>query len=208
MTQQTIPVAAPQPIVLIFGIVTGRLRPQAARFRADEIELARYMAAKLNLAMLTIDVPLLEEIGLVIPEWQLRPDDQVVILSVRGEIFEQLRQLVRPVTSGDTAANAGTDGGGPVIQVNALGTPLVPKPALDAKQATRLTRPLLLVHGEDDTNVPFKQFKLMRDAAAKAGKPVELLTFADEGHGFSKEEDATKWLDTLGAFLTKNNPAD
>lgn len=77
-----------------------------------------------------------------------------------------------------------------------------------AKQVARLTRPLLLVHGEDDTTVPFKQFKLMRDAAAKAGKPVELLTFKEEGHGFGKEEDATKWLDTLGAFLAKNNPAD
>lgn len=75
------------------------------------------------------------------------------------------------------------------------------------EQIARLTRPALLAHGEDDTNVPFKQFKMMRDAAAKAGKPIEVLTFADEGHGFDKEEDATKWLDTLGAFLTKYNPA-
>ena len=76
------------------------------------------------------------------------------------------------------------------------------------QQIARLTRPVLLAHGEDDTNVPFKQFKMMRDAAAKAGKPVEVLTFADEGHGFTKEEDATKWLDTLEAFLTKYNPAN
>ena len=77
-----------------------------------------------------------------------------------------------------------------------------------AKQVARLTRPVLLAHGEDDTTVPFKQFKLLRDAAAKAGKPLELLTFAKEGHGFDKEEDATKWLDTLEAFLARNNPAD
>ena len=77
-----------------------------------------------------------------------------------------------------------------------------------AQQAARLTRPVLLVHGEDDTTVPFKQFKLMRDAAAKAGKPIELLTFAKEGHGFDKQEDATKWLDTLEAFLTRYNPPD
>lgn len=76
------------------------------------------------------------------------------------------------------------------------------------QQVARLSRPVLLAHGEDDTNVPFKQFKMMRDAAAKAGKPVEVLTFADEGHGFTKAEDATKWLDTLDAFLMKYNPAD
>lgn len=76
------------------------------------------------------------------------------------------------------------------------------------KQAARLTRPVLLVHGEKDTNVPFKQFKAMRDAAAKAGKPLEVLTFVDEGHGFDKAENETKWLETLDAFLQKNNPAD
>ena len=76
------------------------------------------------------------------------------------------------------------------------------------QQVARLTRPVLLAHGEDDTTVPFKQFKAMRDAAAKAGKPLELLTFAKEGHGFDKAEDATKWLDTLEAFLARNNPAD
>ncbi|MFO1255967.1 MAG: S9 family peptidase [Sphingomonadaceae bacterium] len=77
-----------------------------------------------------------------------------------------------------------------------------------AAQVGRLTRPVLLAHGEDDTNVPFKQFKLMRDAAASKGKKLELLTFPDEGHGFSKPEDEAKWLDTLEAFLARHNPAD
>jgi dipeptidyl aminopeptidase/acylaminoacyl peptidase len=76
------------------------------------------------------------------------------------------------------------------------------------QQVARLTRPVLLAHGEDDTNVPFRQFKLMRDAAAKAGKPIDLLTFPDEGHGFDKPENEAKWLETLEAFLTKHNPAD
>ena len=50
------------------------------------------------------------------------------------------------------------------------------------QQAARLSRPVLLAHGEDDTNVPFKQFKIMRDAAAKAGKPVEVyLDFTLDG---------------------------
>lgn len=77
-----------------------------------------------------------------------------------------------------------------------------------AKQAGRLTRPVLLTHGDDDSNVPFKQFKAMRDAAAKAGKPIETVVFPGEGHGFDKPEDEIKWLETLEAFLARNNPAD
>ena len=77
-----------------------------------------------------------------------------------------------------------------------------------AKQASRLNRPVLLAHGEEDTNVPFKQFKAMRDAAAKEGKTLEMLTFPEEGHGLDKAENEARWLDTLGAFLAKHNPAD
>jgi dipeptidyl aminopeptidase/acylaminoacyl peptidase len=75
-------------------------------------------------------------------------------------------------------------------------------------QIARLTRPVLLAHGEKDSNVPFKQYKLLRDAAAKAGKPIELLPLADEGHGFDKPENEGKWLDALEAFLARHNPPD
>ncbi|NOU02875.1 MAG: S9 family peptidase [Novosphingobium sp.] len=75
-------------------------------------------------------------------------------------------------------------------------------------QIEKLTRPVLLTHGEDDTNVPFKQYTLYRDAAAKAGKPVETLVFAKEGHGFSKPESEQKWYEALEAFLVRHNPAD
>ncbi len=75
-------------------------------------------------------------------------------------------------------------------------------------QIARLTRPVLLTHGDADTRVTFKQFKQFRDAAAKAGKPIETVVFAGEGHGFDKPEDEAKWLESLDAFLTKYNPAD
>ena len=39
-------------------------------------------------------------------------------------------------------------------------------------------------------------------------KPIDLLTFPEEGHGFDKAENEVKWLETLEAFLTKHNPAD
>lgn len=75
-------------------------------------------------------------------------------------------------------------------------------------QLPRLTRPVLLGHGDADSVVPFTQFKLMRDAAKRAGKPVQPIAFAGEGHGFSKPENFTKWLEALEVFLAKNNPAD
>lgn len=75
-----------------------------------------------------------------------------------------------------------------------------------AEQGERLTRPLLLAHGKDDTNVPFNQFKRMEKAVRKAQAPVEELVFDDEGHGFSKSENEQKWYETLEAFLKHYNP--
>lgn len=75
-------------------------------------------------------------------------------------------------------------------------------------QIARLTRPVLVAHGEDDSNVPFKQFLLLRDAATKAGKPLETLTFAGEGHGFADDANEARYLDAIEAFLAKHNPAD
>jgi dipeptidyl aminopeptidase/acylaminoacyl peptidase len=76
------------------------------------------------------------------------------------------------------------------------------------QQIARLTRPVLVAHGEEDTNVPFKQFTLLRDAAAKAGKPIEQLTFPTEGHGFADPENRAKWFNAIEAFLARHNPAD
>jgi len=77
-----------------------------------------------------------------------------------------------------------------------------------AKQIARLTRPVLLVHGDKDSRVPFSQFKEMRDAAQRAKAPVEPLVFAGEGHGFDKPEDRQRWFENLEAFLARNNPAN
>ncbi|MFM9936721.1 MAG: prolyl oligopeptidase family serine peptidase [Novosphingobium sp.] len=73
--------------------------------------------------------------------------------------------------------------------------------------ADKLQVPLLLVHGDDDQRVPYKQSKLMADALAKAGKPAEFITLKDEGHGFSSSANQQVWLDKLDAFLAKYNPA-
>lgn len=77
-----------------------------------------------------------------------------------------------------------------------------------AKQVGRLTRPLLLVHGTKDSRVPFSQFKEMRDAALKAGVPLETLPMEGVGHGFESSEETEKWYAALDTFLAKHNPAD
>ncbi len=77
-----------------------------------------------------------------------------------------------------------------------------------ASNAHRLTRPILLAHGEDDNNVPFSQFKKMRNALEKTDAEVDYLVIKDEGHSFSKPENEQAWYDALEAFLAKHNPAD
>lgn len=75
-------------------------------------------------------------------------------------------------------------------------------------QIARLNRPVLLAHGDEDSRVPLKQFTALRDAAQKAGKPVEAMVFAGEGHGFEKDENRARWFAAIEAFLAKHNPAD
>jgi dipeptidyl aminopeptidase/acylaminoacyl peptidase len=77
-----------------------------------------------------------------------------------------------------------------------------------AQNAAKLVRPLLLTHGDEDSNVPYSQFKKMMAALKKAKKPVDSHTYEDEGHGFEDHANEKDWLDRLEAFLAKHNPAD
>jgi dipeptidyl aminopeptidase/acylaminoacyl peptidase len=70
----------------------------------------------------------------------------------------------------------------------------------------KLQVPLLVVHGDDDQRVPYKQSKLMADVLARAGKSFEFVTMKGEGHGFSSDANMQLWLDKLDAFLAKYNP--
>jgi dipeptidyl aminopeptidase/acylaminoacyl peptidase len=77
-----------------------------------------------------------------------------------------------------------------------------------AKMVGNLTRPVLLAHGDVDSNVPYSQFKQMMAAAKKAGKSIENFTYKGEGHGFDNKDNQKDWLDRMDSFLTKHNPAD
>ena len=84
------------------------------------------------------------------------------------------------------------------------------KAALDdispAKHADRVTIPILLVHGKDDTVVDYHQSQIMAAALAKAGKPYEFVTLKAEDHWLSRGATRLEMLQALVAFLEKNNP--
>ena len=77
-----------------------------------------------------------------------------------------------------------------------------------ALQAAKVTIPILLVHGRDDTVVAYEQSQIMADALRKAGKPVEFVTLAKEDHWLSRGATRLQMLQAVMAFLAKNNPAE
>ena len=56
--------------------------------------------------------------------------------------------------------------------------------------------PVLLIHGDDDRNVPFHQSVELAEALRKQGVPFEQLIFPDEIHGFLTHK---RWLEAYAA---------
>lgn len=76
------------------------------------------------------------------------------------------------------------------------------------QHAARADAPILLIHGKDDTVVPYTQSNLMARALRRAGKPVELLALAGEDHWLSREKTRIEMLKAAVAFVQRHNPAD
>lgn len=77
-----------------------------------------------------------------------------------------------------------------------------------AKLAGRLAGPLLLIHGANDTVVPFEQSELMLAAGRAADKQVRLVRLEGENHNLSYPATRLKMLQDTIAFLESHNPAD
>ena len=71
-----------------------------------------------------------------------------------------------------------------------------------------ITVPVLLIHGKDDTVVPFEQSQVMYDALRSAHKDVELVPLTAEDHWLSRSETRLQMLTTSVAFLRAHNPPD
>lgn len=70
--------------------------------------------------------------------------------------------------------------------------------------ASRITSPVLLVHGEKDKQAPFEHAEAMRAALVKVNRAPEWLTAPNEGHGFYDTQNITKFYEKLETFLEKH----
>lgn len=72
------------------------------------------------------------------------------------------------------------------------------------KHVDAITAPVLLIHGKDDTVVPFDQSDDMYDALRHANKEVLLVALKDEDHWLSRGATRLQMLHATVDFLKKS----
>jgi len=72
-----------------------------------------------------------------------------------------------------------------------------------AWQAKRVDKPVLLVHGKQDTTVPVRHTEVMEAALKKLDKPVEAIYLPQADHHLQREADRLTFLKALDAFLAR-----
>lgn len=75
-----------------------------------------------------------------------------------------------------------------------------------ALHADKVSIPVLLIHGDNDSVVPFEQSQIMANALKKAGKPYEFVKLKSEDHWLSKADTRLQMLQAVVKFLETNNP--
>jgi dipeptidyl aminopeptidase/acylaminoacyl peptidase len=78
-----------------------------------------------------------------------------------------------------------------------------------ADNASRVTVPLLLIHGDEDFTVPIEQSQIMQRAMQRAGHPVRLITLVNTEHHYTPDQgDAwrTVFTESLGFFQQNIGP--
>jgi dipeptidyl aminopeptidase/acylaminoacyl peptidase len=76
------------------------------------------------------------------------------------------------------------------------------------KHADQIKVPLLLIHGRDDTTVPYDQSADLAKALKNAVNPVEFVTLDKEDHYLSRGATRLQMLRSSVEFLRKYNPPD
>jgi dienelactone hydrolase len=91
-----------------------------------------------------------------------------------------------------------------------LGVSISDAAALDAispiEHVKAVAGPVLLIHGRDDTVVPYEQSEAIASALKRAGKSVALVTLKDEDHWLSRGATRLQMLEATMEFLRANNP--
>jgi dipeptidyl aminopeptidase/acylaminoacyl peptidase len=89
---------------------------------------------------------------------------------------------------------------------------LGPRDGFDAASPRRFAAqadaPILLIHGREDTVVPYDQSAKMADALKDAGKPHRLVDLGEEDHRLSRSTTRMQMLEEAVAFVQEHNPAD
>jgi dipeptidyl aminopeptidase/acylaminoacyl peptidase len=76
------------------------------------------------------------------------------------------------------------------------------------KHLDAVSVPVLLIHGRDDTVVPYEKSDVMYDALRRAKKQVGLVTLKHGDHWLSRGETRLQMLQASVDFLRANNPPD
>jgi dipeptidyl aminopeptidase/acylaminoacyl peptidase len=74
------------------------------------------------------------------------------------------------------------------------------------RHVDKVSIPILIVHGRDDTVVPFSQSGNMAAALKAAGKDVTFIPYDHEDHWETNEAARTDMMKTISAFIQKHNP--
>jgi dipeptidyl aminopeptidase/acylaminoacyl peptidase len=116
---------------------------------------------------------------------------QVALLSGTRSIRIKAIVAYFPITDiqrwGDTTSNAG---------IRYFYVPLVcgsGRSNSPVHVAEQIRAPVLLIHGDHDTEVPSEQSLGMREALRKANRHVELLIIGGGDHGFKGEQAEQAW---------------
>ncbi|MEO1322674.1 MAG: prolyl oligopeptidase family serine peptidase [Pseudomonadota bacterium] len=75
-----------------------------------------------------------------------------------------------------------------------------------ANFAENVAAPVLLLHGNDDTVVPYEQSTRMRNRLRSADKDVELIKLKGEDHWLSGAETRLQTLVEMDRFITEHLP--
>jgi dipeptidyl aminopeptidase/acylaminoacyl peptidase len=81
-------------------------------------------------------------------------------------------------------------------------------PVSPRQLAGRADAPILLIHGRDDTVVPFEHSTKMAAALGDAGKPYQMVELREEDHWLSRSATRKQMLSEAMAFVLKHNPPD
>lgn len=72
------------------------------------------------------------------------------------------------------------------------------------QNAASIRVPVLIAHGDQDFTVPVEQATALRDELKRLGKPVEFVSWHNEGHGFTFQKNRIEFYRQLEAFLARN----